>query len=152
MSTENQDSNEIRLAFKNEEAPERGSSNEEVSATPLLPIEGFPAELQEMISTCSATYGTPRDYWAGAVLIASALGMGNKLKLVTNYPNVPVLWIVLLGDVSSGKSYPLDFCLNYFKELDSRSIMKYKEDLDEYERALKLAPKERPGNGNYRPA
>jgi hypothetical protein len=112
-----------------------------------LPIEGFPAEIQEMITTCAETYGTPRDYWAGAALIASALGIGNKLQLMTNYPNVPVLWMVLLGDVSSGKSHPVDFCLNYFKELDSRSIMKYNEDLDAYEKALKLAPKERSAMG-----
>ncbi len=147
MNIENQDSNEILLTYKNENLSEKESSDAERCALPLMPVDGFPAELQEIINTCSVTYGTPRDYWAGAALIASALGIGNKLQLVTNYRNLPVLWIVLVGDVSSGKSYPVDFCLNYFKRLDSRSIMKYKQELEEFEKVSRLAPKERQAMG-----
>jgi hypothetical protein len=112
-------------------------------STPLFPIEGFPSDVQEMITSCATTYGTPRDYWAGAVLIASALAIGNKLELVTNYKNIPVLWLVLLGDVSSGKSNPLDFCLDYFKKLDCRSFEEYEEDLTEINRISGMTVKER---------
>jgi hypothetical protein len=80
-------------------------------------------------------------------LIASALGIGTKMELVTRYKNVPVLWLMLVGDVSSGKSNPMEFCLNYFKKLDSASIRKYDENLEEYNRLWKMTPKELMANG-----
>jgi hypothetical protein len=107
----------------------------------LFPIEGFPAELQNMIKTCSETFRTPQDYWAGAVLISSALGIGNKIEIVTNFKNAPVLWLVLVGPVSSGKSNPLDFCLNYFKKLDSEAIKTWDKRLEEFNRISKMSAK-----------
>ena len=112
-----------------------------------FPVEGFPPELQHMINTCSEIYRTPRDYWAGAVLTASALGMGSKLELLTKYRNVPVIWLVLVGDVSSGKSNPLDFCLSYFKKLDTGSIKRYDENLAEFNVVSKMTARERLAEG-----
>ena len=129
------------------EASEAETVTEEnkIESKPIqpLPIEGFPQMIQDIINSCSSTYRTPRDFWAGAVLSATALGIGDKLELVTRYNNVPVLWLVLVGDVSSGKSQPLDFCINYFKKLDAQSIKKYEEDNTAYERISKLTKKER---------
>ena len=147
MNNENYDSNEMRVAYKNESIPVKETPEVSTPPTPLLPIEGFPAALREIIDNCTATYCTPRDYWAGAVLIASALGIGNKIELVSKYRNVPLLWLVLLGDVSSGKSNPLDFCLDYFKKLDGLSIRKYNEDLAEFDRTLRMTTKERLAEG-----
>ena len=76
-----------------EEEPMEGTKEEE--PTPLLPIEGFPKFVQDFINKCSEVYCTPRDYWAGAVLMASALGIGDKLELLTRYSNFPIFWIVL---------------------------------------------------------
>ena len=139
--------NEMRVAYINEGMPENELQIIQAEHTPPLPIAGFPLALQDIITTCAETYGTPRDYWAGAVLMASTLAIGNKLVLVTNYRNVPILWLVLLGDVSSGKSQPLDFCLEYFKKLDSRSIKKYQEELAEFDRISSLSSKERLDEG-----
>ena len=118
---------------------EDNSPEEPVEEQPVmqLPIDGFPQFIQDFINTCSETYRTPRDYWAGAVLIATALGIGDKLELVTKYNNLPVFWLVLVGDVSSGKSHPLDLCLNYFQKRDTVSIGKYLQEMDEYELGLK---------------
>lgn len=82
------------------------------------------------------------DYWAGALLIASTLGIGSKMELIMRYRNVPILWLMLVGDVSPGKSNPLEFCLSYFKKLDNDSIRKYDENLEEYNRFWKMMPKE----------
>jgi len=103
--------NELRVAFKNESVPEiETMKTEEVKINPL-PIGYFPMAVQEIIENCAETYGTPRDYWGGAVLAATSLAIGNKLELVTKYRNFPVLWLVLLGDVSSGKTEELNFLL-----------------------------------------
>lgn len=101
---------------------------------PPLSADLFPAELQEIIENCAKIYCIPRDYWTGSVLAASALGIGSRLELVSNYRNYPVLWIVLVGNVSTGKTMPMDFCLNYFKKLDSQSIKKYEEEVSEHNR------------------
>jgi len=131
------------VLFNNKGIPVKDSPEPFTLPTPLFPVESFPAAVQEIITSCATTYGTPRDYWAGAALIASALAIGNKLELVTNYRNLPVLWLVLLGDVSSGKSNPIDFCLDYFKKLDRCSFEKYEEDLTEINRVSGMTVKER---------
>lgn len=105
--------------------------------TPLLPIDGFPKFIRDYIVTCSESYQTPRDYWAGAVIMATALGIGNKIELSTRYKNLPIFWMVLVGDVSAGKSHPIEMCLNYFHKLDGISIEKYRIELQEYDRAIK---------------
>lgn len=133
---------EKKLKYRETEKPEKA-----VPPLQPFPIEGFPKEVREIINSCSETFRTPRDYWAGAVLIASALGIGNKISLSTNYTNFPVLWLVLVGDVSSGKSNPMDFCLNYFKRLDGESIRKYDLESAEYNRLIKLTAREREAEG-----
>jgi hypothetical protein len=108
-----------------------------------LPINLFPQPLQEMIEACAKTYCIPPDYWAGAVLAATALGIGTRLQLVNNYRNYPVIWMVLVGDVSTGKTMPMDFCLNFFKKLDNQSIKKYEEEMADYNRQMGLSAKDR---------
>lgn len=134
---------EMIVAYRNKDIPVNEKPELLTPLTPLFPVEGFPTDVQKIITSCATTFGTPRDYWAGAVLIASALAIGNKLQLVTNYRNIPVLWLVLLGDVSSGKSNPLDFCLDYFKKLDSSSFEEYEEAITEVNRISGMTVKER---------
>ena len=122
----------MSAAYKNGTAP-----------MPLLPIDGFPPALQEIIENCTTTYCIPRDYWAGSILLASALGIGTRLELVNNHRNFPILWLVLIGDVSTGKTVPINFCLDFFKKLDSRSIKKYDEEMAEYSRLFGMSTKER---------
>lgn len=108
---------------------------EEHEMTPLLPIEGFPPFIREYITTCTEVYGTPRDYWSGAVLVATALGIGDKLELQDKYNNVPIIWLCNVGDVSIGKTEPLKVCLKYFEKKDSQAIEAYNEAMALIERA-----------------
>ena len=139
--------NELRVPIQNGSAYQIEAVKVEEEKIQPLSIGYFPLNLQEIINTCAETYRTPRDYWAGAVLAATSLAIGNKLELVTIYRNVPLLWLVLLGDVSSGKSNPLDFCLEYFKKLDACSIKKYNEDLAEFNRLSSMSNRERMDEG-----
>lgn len=115
----------------------------EYPSIPLLPIDGFPDFVQEFVQTCSAIYRTPQDFWAGATISAIALAIGDKLELVTKYSNVPVFWICIVGDVSSGKTEAQNTCLKPFKNLDNLSIARYNEDFNEYERAMRLTRNQR---------
>ena len=98
--------------------------------TPLLPIDGFPAFLQDFINEYHAVYKTPRDFFAASVIISTALAIGNKLELIGKYKNVPVLWMNIIGNVSSGKTEPLSRCLRFFSDRDAISIKEYNDSLE----------------------
>jgi hypothetical protein len=113
----------------------------------LLPITGFPIQIQNLINKCVDVYRTPRDYWAGAVIAATALGIGDKLELKTKYSNVPIFWICIVGDISSGKTESQRLIMKPFEDIDNLSHEKYKEENKEYDRISKLSKKERVEEG-----
>lgn len=114
---------------------------------PLLPIEGFPLQIQNLINTCISVYRTPRDFWASSVIAATALAIGNKLELKGKYDNIPIFWICIVGDVSSGKTEPQKLLLRPFQELDDESNKRFEAELKEYERIAGLTKKEREAEG-----
>ena len=113
----------------------------------LLPIDGMPKFIIEFITTCSDIYRTPRDYWAGSVLMATALGIGNKIELITKYQNVPILWMNLIGDVSSGKTEAQDFCIKPFERMDSLAAEQFKKEYLLFENIESMRVKERKEQG-----
>lgn len=117
--------------------------NEPISKTPLLPIEGMPVFLQDCINNYQKVYNLPRDFIAGSVIISTALAIGNKLELVGRYNNVPILWLSIIGPVSSGKTEPLNRCLSFFIKKDTDSIRKYHKDLATYESEMSKPKNER---------
>jgi len=111
--------------------------------TGLLPIDGMPPFIQEYITTCSHIFNTPRDYWVSAAIMATALGIGDKIQLVGRYSNVPILWTNNIGDVSTGKTEAMDQTLKPFEHIDSKATEQFKNDYREYERIEAMSVKER---------
>lgn len=118
-----------------------------VEPTPLLPIDGMPDLIQDFIKKMEGIYRTPRDYWAGSVIMATALAIGDKMELQTKYKNNPVFWGVFIGDVSNGKTEPLDLCLRYFHQIDTKNYKEWRQNLNEFERNSKLSKKEKEEQG-----
>ena len=119
----------------NDNEPNTGTGNSAeraASETPLLPIDGFPTPVKEFIEICARTYGTPRDYWAGAVLASTALAIGDKIEIVGKYRDVPITWFCNVGDVSTGKTEPLKMCLKFFENKDDLAIQRHKENSVRY--------------------
>lgn len=116
-------------------------------STPVLPIEGFPIQIQNLINHCVEIYGTPLDFWAGAVIAATALAIGNKFELKTKYENVPIFWTCIVGNVSSGKTEPQKLLLKPFIKLDDASHEKYLSENAEYDRISGMSKKEREEEG-----
>ena len=111
----------------------------EVKPTPLLPIEGLPEYLQRFINEYVDVYNVPRDYIAASVLFSTALAIGNKLELKDKYDNIPLLWLAIVGNVSSGKTEPLKTCLSYFANKDKTAFKEY-----QIQKSLFEAEKEKP--------
>lgn len=109
--------------------------------TPIaLPIGKMPPFIQEFINVYADTYCTPRDYWAGAAIMATALGIGDKIQLNTKFKNVPILWMNIIGDVSSGKTEAQDLCIKPFEEMDSRAIDQFRKDYLKYQEIESIRP------------
>ncbi|WP_297097538.1 DUF3987 domain-containing protein [uncultured Draconibacterium sp.] len=115
--------------------------NEEIT-TPLLPIDGMPDLVQHFINKMHEIFRTPRDYWAGSAIMATALAIGNKFELQTKYKNNAVFWGMFVGDVSNGKTEPLDICLNYFTQKDNNNYKTFRSQLREFENNKALTRKE----------
>lgn len=113
----------------------------------LLPIEGMPPFIQEYINTCTSVFDTPRDYWAGAAIMATALGIGDKIQLVGRYSNVSNLWMNNIGDVSTGKTEAMDFTLKPFENIDSQAAEFFKTEYDKYQHIESMSTKARKDEG-----
>ena len=115
--------------------------------TQLLPIDGFPEYLQNVINEYVKVYNQPRDYIAASVLFSTALAIGDKMELDTGkYKNIPLLWMSIIGNVSSGKSEPLSFCLEYFAQKDKQARQVYETQKELYEAEQDKPKKERNNN------
>lgn len=114
---------------------------------PPLPIDRFPEFIQRFVNTCENVYKTPIDFWVGSMLTATALAIGDKLELVTNYRNIPIFWSVIVGIVSSGKTEAQKICMLPFIKLDDLEMKAYKRAKAEYERIKGLSPSQRNAEG-----
>ncbi len=125
------------------EVPEKPSK----TITPLLSIEGFPKDIQDVINECTRVYGTHRDFWAGSILAATALAAGNSYRVMTKYGNSPILWIALVAKTGTGKSEPLDFAFKYMHDQDTEALKEYESNFAEFERVNKMDKKTRTEEG-----
>ncbi|MGE0560469.1 MAG: DUF3987 domain-containing protein [Flavobacteriales bacterium] len=116
---------------------------EVIEPTPLLPINGFPEYLQGFINEYVEVYNVPRDYIAASVLFSTAFAIGNKLELKGRYNNIPLLWLSIIGNVSSGKTAPLSCCMSYFNDLDEKNHKKYQKDKADWKAAKEQARAEK---------
>jgi len=115
----------------------------ETEPTPLLPIDGLPEYIQSFINEYTSVYNTPRDYIAASVIFSTAFAIGNKLELIGKYDNIPLLWLAIVGNVSSGKTDPLKTCLKHFQQKDSLSHKEYLTKLALFKAYEKLGKKEK---------
>lgn len=107
-------------------------SNPDDAKTPLMPIDGFPVDIQNIIIECSEIYGTHRDLWTAAFIAAISTAIGQSKILKTNYENPPLFWIAQVGASGVGKSEPGNFCFKKLNDLDFQEDEKYKEEMRAY--------------------
>ena len=109
------------------------TEKEETKKTSIIPIESLPEYIQSFINEYTEVYRVPRDYITASVILSTALAIGNKMELKGKYDNIPLLWLALVGNVSSGKTDPLKQCLSYFTQADSNSFNDYNLKRSEFE-------------------
>lgn len=115
----------------------------EVKSTSLIPIESFPDFIIDFINEYTEVYKVSRDYIAASVIFSTAFAIGDKIELKGKYDNIPLLWLAIVGNVSSGKTDPLKTCLSYFTKEDNVSFKEYNLKSSEFKAYEKLPAKEK---------
>ena len=99
-----------------------------------LPLEVFPAKVQEIILDLAAEDNFPVEYTAVAILSAVSTAIGNTrhIRLKPSWESNPSLYVILVGEPGQGKTPPLDFAYKPIEDHDYAMYTKFKDEMELY--------------------
>jgi len=137
-----------------EPMPNEGKRKEtEVDATPpsslSFPMEVFPLEIREIISQYLQSEGFNHDFLCASMFAVFASAMGNlwEAKFTSTMRVSPILYMVLIGPPSSGKTPPLRQAEIPLQQHDMEADVAYNRLKQEYDRLMQMSAKERQEQG-----
>lgn len=103
-----------------------------------LPLEVFPARIQELILNLARYENFNVEYTASILLSAVATAIGNscRIRIKGEWKTSPSIYMMLVGRPGLGKTPPLGFLYKPIREHDDRMYEKYNEEWNAYEKAL----------------
>lgn len=107
-----------------------------------FPLRVYPKQLQVIIMDANESLRYPIDFFAGSILYAFAVCMGNKIrvKIKNEWIDNPTIYLAIIGSPGANKSHPLNFAIKRIKERDGEQYDAYKQALNsEDEKASKAA-------------
>ena len=98
---------------------------------PPFPLEALPDVLADYARELHRCNGFPLDYTGTGILFAASVAIGNSvhLKVREGYTVPPILWLVLVGRPSIGKTHPLNAACSPLAKRDARSKRMHGEAL-----------------------
>lgn len=99
-----------------------------------VPVDVFPPEIQDFILTYYNFYKYPLDYYFASVLTCAGVAIGNAYtaEYQPEWEGVGMLWTILVGGSSIGKSQVMKPCLKPLRKIQNRFIDNYDEELDRW--------------------
>lgn len=99
-----------------------------------LPLDAFPAKVQEIILDLASEESFSVEYAAIAHLsaVAAAIGNTHHIRIKGSWTSSPCLYIILVGHPGQGKTPPLDFAYKPIQDYDYSLFCKFKEDYEHY--------------------
>ena len=99
-----------------------------------LPLDAFPAKVQEIILDLASEESFSVEYAAIALLsaVATAIGNTHHIRIKGAWTSSPCLYIILVGHPGQGKTPPLDFAYKPIQDYDYSLFCKFKEDYERY--------------------
>ena len=124
--------------------PDMTIVNPERSPAPVMSDEDFNAVFghwADWIRSAAAVKNAPTDYVALALLSTASAIIGNTRWAVPwdGWKEPPILWGMLVGDPSSGKSPALDAVLDPLKDIDAALSRQFEQDRAEWSASDELA-------------
>lgn len=136
---------------ENEVKPEKLKALQASSHKPLtesvttFPIDVFPKKIAEIAQEFAEREGFNPDFLCASMLTVFATAMGNlwEVKFSATLHLSPIIYMVIIGPPSSGKTPPLRQVEKPLQELDMKADEAYRRAKDEYDRIYNMTTQER---------
>ena len=122
---------------------------QELSSCPPFPVEIFPKEMQNIASAYQKYESFNLDYFCGSMLSVFSAAMGNQwaAHFTASWYAAPIIYIVLVGPASCGKTPPLRQAIAPLQRIDSANDIDYNARIKDYDRAMGISREERLSHG-----
>ena len=114
-----------------------------------FPIDIFPEKLQRIARILHDDEGLNLDYLCASMVTVLAAAMGNQwmCQFTTTWRMSPIIFMVLIGQPSCGKTPPLRLAVKPFHLFDAELYIFYRKEKERYDMAMELPKEEREVNG-----
>lgn len=114
-----------------------------------FPIDIFPEKLQRIARILHDDEGHNLDYLGASMLTVLAAAVGNQwaCQFSTTWIVSPIIFMVLVGPHSCGKTPPLRLAVRPFHLYDAELCNLYRKEKEIYDKAMELPREEREANG-----
>ena len=99
-----------------------------------IPLEAFPAKIQDMILTLARQENYTIEYMMASLLVAVSTAIGNavNIRIRGGWISNSALYMILVGRPGMGKTPPLDFAFRPIRKHDAKIIKQFKLDMEHY--------------------
>lgn len=116
---------------------------------PSFPVSVFPEKIQRIVLALHQEEGLNLDYLCASMFTVLAAAMGNlwTCHFKSTWHDSPIIFLVLIGPPSCGKTPPLKLAVKPLNLFDAELERVYRNEREKYERAMALPREEREANG-----
>lgn len=98
-----------------------------------LPVSGLPLHVKKIIIGVADGFQCNRDFCVVSLFAATATVLGKRVSSkFGNFLNYPSLWVVIVGNTSSGKTAPLSFFFKPIEEQEQKAFVEYLNALKQW--------------------
>lgn len=121
------------------------SDSDKTTETPSFPLEIFPKAIRDIIEALEEYENYNVDFTSASFLTVFAAAMGNtwSVRFMTGWVSRPIIYMVLVGSPSCGKTPPLQQAVAPLLKLDGEYDMIYCKEMETYRRWERMSAKQR---------
>ena len=99
-----------------------------------IPLEAFPAKIQDMILTLARQENYTIEYMMASLLVAVSTAIGNavNIRIRGGWIRKSALYMILIGRPGTGKTPPLDFAFRPIRKHDAQAVKQFKLEMEQY--------------------
>ena len=121
------------------------SDSGKTAETPSFPLEIFPKAIRDIIEALEEYENYNVDFTSASFLTVFAAAMGNtwSVRFMTGWISRPIIYMVLVGSPSCGKTPPLQQAVAPLLKLDGEYDMIYCKEMETYRQWERMSAKQR---------
>lgn len=136
--------------IEDDDSPKFGYDNSEndCEEDTSFPLEVFPEEIRYIIEALEKYENFNIDFTAASFLTVFASAMGNtwSVRFMTGWVTRPIIFMVLVGSPSCGKTPPLQQAVAPLLKIDGEYDRTYCKEMEAYRKWERISPKQREKN------